>query len=75
MRRRSPVSLHLVRWAFRLGWIADADGWRQCAVHCGTLLETTADAAELLIKAAIERRGVSADRSHDIAELAAEFGA
>ncbi len=58
-----------------LGRITDANGWRQCAAQCGMLVEATADAAERLVKAAIERRGVSADRSHDIAELAAEFGA
>ena len=57
------------------GRMAKAREWDHCAQHCGALLETTANAAELLVKAAMERRGVAADRSHDIAWLAGAFAA
>ena len=49
--------------------------WTVSGGHCSILVQASADASELLVKAAIERRGVPADRSHDIAGLAAEFGA
>ena len=55
--------------------VANSATWTDSAAHCSSLVQATADAAELLVKAVIERRGVPADRSHDIAELAAEFGA
>ncbi len=55
--------------------MAGSGTWAVSGGHCSVLLQTTADAAELLVKAAIERRGVPADRSHDIAGLAAEFAA
>ena len=42
---------------------------------CSHLLRNTADAAELLVKAAMERRGVPADHSHDITRLAGAFAA
>ena len=49
--------------------------WTVSGGHCGILVQASADASVLLVKAAIERRGVPADRSHDSAGLAAEFGA
>ncbi len=55
--------------------MAEARKWDHCAQHCGALLETTANAAALLVKATMERRGVAADRSHDIARLASAFAA
>jgi len=42
---------------------------------CSHLLRNTADAALSLVKATMERRGSPADRSHDIARLAAAFAA
>ena len=47
--------------------------WAGSAANCIMLLQNSAKAAELLVKATMERRGVPADRSHDIAELAAAF--
>jgi len=44
--------------------------WAAGASDCINLLQNSADAAELLVKAAMERRGVPADRSHDLASLA-----
>ena len=55
--------------------MAGSGTWAVSGGYCSVLLQVTADAAELLVKAAIERRGVPADRSHDIAGLAAEFAA
>ena len=55
--------------------IAETPLWADTDVHCAALLQTTADAAELLVKAAMERRGVAADRTHDIAALTAHFSA
>ncbi len=55
--------------------VANSATWTDSAAHCSGLVQATADAAELLVKAVIERRGVPADRSHDIAKLAAEFAA
>ena len=49
--------------------------WAAGGGDCINLLQNSADAAELLVKAVIERRGVPADRSHDIAGLAARFAA
>ena len=59
----------------QIGKLAETPLWADSGAHCADMLETTANAAELLVKAAIERRGVPADRSHDIAGLAVEFGA
>ena len=55
--------------------IAETPLWADTDVHCAALLQTTADAAELLVKAAMERRGVAADRTHDIAVLTTHFSA
>ncbi len=55
--------------------MARSGTWTVSGGHCSILVQAIADAAELLVKAAIERRGVPADRSHDIAGLASEFGA
>ncbi len=55
--------------------IAASRTWTGCAANCIMLLQDSADAAGLLVKAAMERRGVPADRSHDVAELAAAFSA
>ena len=49
--------------------------WATGGGDCINLLQSSANAAELLVKAAIERRGVPADRSHDIAELAGALAA
>ena len=57
----------------QIGKLAEAPLWAVSGTHCADLLEITANAAELLVKAAIERRGVPADRSDDIAGLAAAF--
>lgn len=55
--------------------IAASRTWTGCAANCIMLLQESADAAGLLVRAAMERRGVPADRSHDVAELAAAFSA
>ena len=55
--------------------MAASETWDGSGVDSTNLLQNSADAAELLVKAAIERRGVPADRSHDIAGLAARFAA
>ena len=56
-----------------LAAMAQSETWYGSGVDSTNLLQNSADAAELLVKAAIERRGVPADRSHDIAGLAARF--
>ena len=55
--------------------IAERPLWAGSGEDCSHLLRNTADAAELLVKAAMERRGVAADLSHDIAQLADAFAA
>ncbi len=55
--------------------IAERPLWAGSGEDCSHLLRNTADAAELLVKAAMERRGVPADLSHDIARLAGAFAA
>ena len=59
----------------QIGKIAASGTWAGGGGHCSILLQDSADAAELLVKAAMERRGVSADRSHDVARLADAFAA
>ncbi len=59
----------------QIGKLAQRPLWADSGAHCADILEASANAAELLVKAAMERRGVPADRTHDIAGLAAEFGA
>ena len=56
-----------------IGKTASSETWAISGGDCIILLQNSADAAELLVKAAMERRGVPADRSHDIAGLAADF--
>ena len=56
-----------------IGKTASSGTWAISVGYCTSLLRNTADAAELLVKAAMERRGVPADRSHDIAQLAGAF--
>ena len=58
-----------------VGRIAERPLWAGSGEDCSHLLRNTADAAELLVKTAMERRGVAADRSHDIAQLADAFAA
>ena len=55
--------------------MAASDAWIGSGEYCNSLLQASADAAELLVKVAMERRGVPADRSHDIGGLAAAFAA
>ena len=55
--------------------IAASNTWIGSGEYCNGLLQASADAAELLVKATMERRGVPADRSHDVAGLAAAFAA
>ena len=76
-------------WAGRMGLVpelvfhaltsisrmATAGSWANSGAACRNLLRNAADAAELLVKAAMERRGVPADHGHDIAELAGVFAA
>ena len=53
--------------------IAIAEEWKWSHAFCNDLLRTSSNAAELLVKAVLERRGVAADRTHDIAILASTF--
>ena len=53
--------------------IAASRTWADSAANSIMLLQNSANAAELLVKATMERRSVPADRSHDITELAAAF--
>ena len=55
--------------------VATSNTWIGSGEYCNSLLQASADAAELLVKATMERRGVPADRGHDIAGLAVEFAA
>lgn len=55
--------------------VAASDAWIGSGEYCNSLLQASADAAGLLVKAVMERRGVPADRGHDSAGLAAEFAA
>ena len=73
-KSRMSTVLSKLDFAFQaIGRFASAVSWDECDPHCENFLETASDAAELLVKAAIERRGVSADRHHDIAKLADAF--
>ena len=58
-----------------ISFMAASGTWTGSGEDCANLLRNTADAAELLVKAAMERRGVPTDRSHDIVRLAADFAA
>ena len=49
--------------------------WAGSGEDCSHLLRNTADAAELLVKATMERRGVPADLSPGITRLAGAFAA
>ena len=56
-----------------ISFMAASGTWTGSGEDCTNLLRNTADAAELLVKAAMECCGVPADRGHDIARLAADF--
>ncbi len=74
--RRMALVITKVHFALvSLSAMAESETWDGSGVDSTNLLQNSADAAELLVKAAIERRGVPADRSHDIAGLAARFAA
>ena len=53
--------------------IARAESWADAYVYCTLLLKYSADAAKLLVKAIMERRGVRADYIHSIKGLARTF--
>ena len=74
-RRMEQVVQKIDASITQIGRLVERSGWAGSGAYCGALLEAAADGAELLVKAAMERRGVAADRSHDIAGLAAGFGA
>ena len=57
----------------RVSEIATSRMWRTCVGPCQRLMQNTVDAAELLLKAAMERRGVAADHTHDISQLVESF--
>ena len=74
--RRMEMVMVKVHGAFTSIDAMSASGtWAGSGGDCANLLQNSADAADLLIKAVIERRGMPADRSHDIARLASEFAA
>ena len=56
-----------------IGKVLAAPSWNMCPVHCRSLMRISSTAAELLVKAAMERRGVAADHTHDIGRLARDF--
>ena len=88
-RMERDAAMNPEDWAYRMGLvvttvdaaitpilkIAQRPLWAGSGGNCSHLLRNSADAAELLVKAAMERRGVPADRSHDIARLVAAFAA
>ena len=47
--------------------------WTRCASRCRVFVRTGSDAAERLVKAMMERRGVRADTSHDMNILSRSF--
>ena len=47
--------------------------WPYCLTPCNKFLKESANAAEFLIKAIIERRGVPADKTHNILSLVSSF--
>ena len=55
--------------------VAASNTWIGSGEYCNGLLQAGTDGAEPLVKATMERRGVPADRSNDIAGLAAAFAA
>ncbi len=88
-RMERDAAMNPEDWTYRMGlvvtpadaaiapiWkIAQRPLWAGSGRNCSHLLRNSADAAELLVKAAKERRGVPADRSHDIARPVAAFAA
>ncbi|GEM_PF-1934674 len=54
--------------------VAANDTWIGGGEYCNGLLQASADTAELLVKATMERRGARAGCSHDLAGPAAAFG-
>ena len=74
--RRMELVITKVHYALTsLPAMAGSGTWAGSGGDSTNFLQRSADAAELLVKAAIERRGVPANRSHDIAGLAARFAA
>ena len=73
--RMRQVMVQLSSAMTPISFVATSETWAISGGYCINLLRSTADAAELLVKAAMERRGVPADRSHDIAQLAGAFAA
>ena len=74
-RRTELVVTKVDAASTQIGKIATSGTWTGSGADCIILLQDSANAAELLVRAAMERRGVPADRSHDIAELASQFAA
>ncbi len=56
-----------------IGEVLTASAWGWCLSDCSRLMRISSNAAELLVKAAMERRGVAADHTHDIGRLARGF--
>ncbi len=53
--------------------VLTAPTWSRCLGDCSDLMRISSNAAELLVKAAMERRGVAADHTHKIDALAQDF--
>ena len=73
--RMRQVMVQLSSAMSPISFVATSQTWAISGGYCINLLRSTADAAELLVRAAMERRGVPADRSHDSAQLAGAFAA
>ncbi len=56
-----------------VGDVLTAPTWGWCLPDCSRLMRQSSNAAELLVKAAMERRGVAADHTHDVGKLARDF--
>ncbi len=56
-----------------IGEVLGEPSWSRCLGDCSDLMQISSNAAELLVKAAMERRGVAADHTHDVGKLARDF--
>ena len=71
--RMSKVLTQLNLATIPIGQVLAAPGWDECLVYCSDLMRISSNAAELLARAVMERRGVAADHTHDTDRLARDF--
>ena len=73
--RMNIIQKHTRDTIYQYQDIAEETTWTRCAPCCRAFVGIGSDAAEMLVKAMMERRGVRADMSHDIIALAQSFAA